>query len=161
MGLDFFRTGRLMKTIRYVLSIILLAGAVQAVSAQFTAENRLIVDFAWYPANLGGYKITGYSPLDYSTVPAEDFPLPGDESRDLGGQAFEGQVKFVHSLRMPWMSGTGPLTSGNSLEVQLRGEISPVSVNTVVRTVLTPLAVVKLDTAFSLGTGWTLVGLNG
>jgi len=141
--------------------LFLFVYLVSSVSAQRTEENRLTIDFAWYPANLDGYEITGFAPIDYSTVPAADFSGLQDGGRDLGGQAFEAQVKALRSYKIPWLRGTGPLTSGNNIEVQLQGELSPVSLNTVVRTRFTPLAVLTMDAALSAGTGWSLGNLNG
>jgi hypothetical protein len=143
-----------------IFSLLFFTLLIVAVSAQTTVKNQLAIDFAWYPSNLEGYRETGFVPVDFSSISASELAHL-DGGRDLGGNGYEAQVKAVRSYTLPWLRGAGPLTSGNNVEVQLRGEFSPVSINTVVRTILTPLAFLNIDAAVFLGTGWTAAGLNG
>ncbi|MDY7029064.1 MAG: hypothetical protein SVR04_12260, partial [Spirochaetota bacterium] len=95
--------------------LILLFGllALGSLHAQTEVSNTIGVDFAWYPPNHKGYQTTGFAPIDFTTIPAGDL-AHADDGRDLGGSGYEGIVKLTHSRKIPFLQGSGPLTSGNT-----------------------------------------------
>jgi len=147
---------------RKALFLLVILNILTFAYAENEVSKKIAVDFAWYPSNHDGYETTGFAPIDFSTVPKEDLTLePGDEGRDLGGHGYEGIVKYIYSVKTPFMQGSGALTRGNNLEVRLQGDASPVSTGASVKTILTPIAFLALDASVYAGTGWSVGGLNG
>lgn len=141
---------------------ILLFGllALGSLHAQTEVSNTIGVDFAWYPPNHKGYQTTGFAPIDFTTIPAGDL-AHADDGRNLGGSGYEGIVKLTHSRKIPFLQGSGPLTSGNNLEVRIAGDLSPISLGGGVTTILTPAAPVSIEASLYAGSGWTVGNLNG
>lgn len=71
-----------------------------------------------------------------------------------GGGEFKAIV--ARSLVVPFLAGQGSMTKDNNLELDLSGELSPVSINGNFRAVLTPIAFLKLEAGAGLGTGWAI-----
>ncbi len=66
------------------------------------------------------------------------------------------KVETDYALKVPFLAGEGPLTSGNNIKVQALAGLSPIAVTGAVDVVLTPVAVAELSLGGSLGTGWDL-----
>ena len=69
----------------------------------------------------------------------------------------EAKLGFSHSIRFTVLQGESALTQGNNLKLNFTGEISPVSLNGIVRTVFTPVAFLEFQAGIRLGTGWNIV----
>ncbi|HDQ14942.1 MAG TPA: hypothetical protein ENN41_09040 [Sediminispirochaeta sp.] len=133
-----------------------------SLSADVESWKSMVVDLAWYPPNLEGYGTDGFAPIDFSTVEAAELQqVVGDAGRDLGGSGYEGRVSANYFLRLPMMRGDSPLTEENNMLLQLRAELSPISIAGELRSVLTPLAVLKIENSLFLGSGWSIGELHG
>lgn len=73
----------------------------------------------------------------------------------------EAKAKIIGWVQKPFLTGSGPLLSGNNIRLRAAGEISPVSVNAVFDAVLTPIAFLNFSTAASIGSGWNIPIANG
>ncbi len=73
----------------------------------------------------------------------------------------EAKVKITETVTVPFMTGTNTLTSGNSVQFKLAGELSPVSINGTFETVLTPIAFLQFVAGGSIGSGWNIPIANG
>lgn len=71
----------------------------------------------------------------------------------------EAQLSYMAAWRLP-LGGTGLLTSGNDIDMRLNAVINPVSLSGGARVVITPLAVLELEAAASIGSGWYLSPLD-
>ncbi len=106
--------------------------------------------------NQAGYGIEGgFAPVSYSVVTG----LPhrsDDPGRDVGTTWGGAQAKALlnYSIRQPFMVGEGPLFSTNNIEYGVKLDLTPVSTNLSAVVTLTPLALLKLSTGGSIGTGW-------
>ena len=58
------------------------------------------------------------------------------------------------------LGGEGVLTHDNSVDIELRGTVSPVSGSSGVHVVLTPLSVLQLQAGSTIGSGWYLAPLD-
>lgn len=89
---------------------------------------------------------------------------PAETGLDLNfviATTMEAKVKLTGTVTVPFLAGSGPLTSGNSVEFKLGGELSPVSVNGTFETVLTPVAFLQFLAGGSIGSGWNIPIANG
>ncbi len=122
---------------------------------------------AYYFDDNKGYSINnGLAPVSYSPILIPGtYSLPaGDEGRSLGSGwgGAEAKAAVIHKMKVPFMQGTGAMTEGNNVLFQLKGEISPVSVNAAASATVTPIAFLNFQAGTSLGTGWNFFGLfNG
>jgi len=73
----------------------------------------------------------------------------------------EAKVKITGTVTVPFLAGSGALTSGNNIAFKIGGELSPVSINGTVETVLTPAAFLQFLAGGSIGSGWNLPIANG
>ncbi len=73
----------------------------------------------------------------------------------------ETKVKITGTATVPFLAGSGALTSGNSVAFKLGGELSPVSVNGTFETVLTPVAFLQFLAGGSIGSGWNIPIADG
>jgi hypothetical protein len=108
----------------------------------------------------------GFAPVSYTPKYAEDdyiYPL-GDDGRKLGNGwgGAEAKISVTHKIKVPFLQGTGAITSGNNILYQLTGELSPVSINAKASTTITPIAFLNFQAGTSIGTGWDFFGVfNG
>jgi len=68
----------------------------------------------------------------------------------------EAKLGFTQSFRFPLLQGSGPLTEGNNLKLNLTAEITPISLNGIFKAILTPIAFIELSAGGRLGAGWPL-----
>jgi hypothetical protein len=74
----------------------------------------------------------------------------------------EAKLALNQDFIFPLLRGDSPLTSGNNLKASLTGDITPVSMNGTLETVLTPAAFITITAGVTLGSGWNVPGLaNG
>ncbi|GAB6089933.1 hypothetical protein [Spirochaeta dissipatitropha] len=71
----------------------------------------------------------------------------------------EAQLSYMAAWRLP-LGGTGLLTSGNNIDMRLNTVLNPVSVSGGARVIITPLAILELETSASIGSGWYLAPLD-
>lgn len=70
-------------------------------------------------------------------------------------------AKLSGTAKIPFLAGTGPLTSGNNVTLKLNGEFSPVSLNAAFEAVWTPISFLEIVGGASAGTGWNIPIANG
>jgi len=68
----------------------------------------------------------------------------------------EAKLGFTQSFKIPVLRLDNPLMSGNNIKFSLTGEITPVSMNGVIKTVLTPIAFLEFTAGGLIGTGWPI-----
>jgi len=108
----------------------------------------------------GGFVFPNYTPSPLPGV----YTLPGvDPGRDLGSGwgSVEFQALVRHSIQMPFLQGDGPLTSGNNIQFNFRGNLAPVVAGIQASALWTPIAFLQLELGSHLGTGWHALGFNG
>lgn len=72
----------------------------------------------------------------------------------------EAKLSFIQQFKFPFLQGSNPLTEGNNINLMLRGEISPVSMNGILGVVWTPIAFFEFNMGGRVGSGWYLEALN-
>ena len=70
-------------------------------------------------------------------------------------------AKISETISVPFLVGSGPLTSDNNVKFKLDGEASPVSLNAAFETVWTPIAFLEIVGGASAGSGWNIPMANG
>lgn len=149
------------------LLALLCAMMLLSAAPVFAAETKqyLTTDFAFYPANQKGYEEEGWVGPSGDTVSADDMKAKHsgivDEGRDIGSGGVEARTTYTYEMKIPMMTGSGPLMSGNNLTARFKGELTPVSIAPVLEATLTPIAFFNVYAGSYFGTGWTLMGLNG
>jgi len=68
----------------------------------------------------------------------------------------EAKLNFTQSFIFPVLQGGSPLTEGNNLKLNLGAEISPVSLNGIIKAELTPIAFLVFSLGGRIGAGWQL-----
>jgi len=68
----------------------------------------------------------------------------------------EAKLGYTHTFRFPVLKGDNPLTEDNNFKLQLTAEASPISINGLVKAVLTPIAFLEFSAGGRLGAGWPL-----
>lgn len=136
----------------------------------FSAESSTFfgaVGAYYFDDNRGdGINDGEFAPISYSPVSDTNIYLPSDsdQGRDLGNGwgGAEAKASITHKIKVPFMQGTGALSSDNNILYQFKGELSPVSINAIASATLTPIAFLNFQAGTSLGTGWNFFGLfNG
>lgn len=137
----------------------------------FTAEETehsttlQIYGVYYFPDQKGYGTDGGFLPVSYQVVPADDLThVTDDPGRSIGSTwgSVQGNAVLTHTITVPFLVGTGPLTRGNKLSVDLFGELSPVSLNMGSKIALTPAAFFSTALGVKAGTGWGFFGLfNG
>lgn len=147
-----------------IFIIIIVGGTLSAVES----STYLGAAGAYYfDDNRGeGVRDGGFAPISYdSRLLPTAYPLAsGDYGRDLGNGwgGAEAKASITHKIKVPFMQGTGALSSDNNILYQFQGELSPVSINVIASAALTPIAFLNFQAGTSLGTGWNFFGLfNG
>ena len=139
-----------------ILIIIITTGTL------FAAESSTFFGAvgAYYFDDNKGYELNNgeFAPVTYTKIPAQD-----DSKRDLGSGwgGAEAKASITHKIKVPFMQGTGALTADNNILYQLKGELSPVSINAIASAKLTPIAFLNFQAGTQLGTGWNFFGING
>ena len=134
-------------------------------------STSLSIDGAYYLPDHEGYGVTngGFAPITYSPLAAPPgYTLtPPDEGRSLGSSwgPAEIQVKLRHTIKVPFLTGSGPLTAGNHAAFSITGALTPVSARLELGATLTPVAFLNLYAGTMIGTGWNIglfdgLGLN-
>ena len=135
------------RTAAAILILILIPVLLPA--REIKHETKVGAQFAYYPDNHDGADSdNGFEPMNYSPEELpDDYSLPsGDEGRDLGNGF--GTVEFKtfidHSITMPFLTGSGPLTKGNNVKFSFRGNLAPVIASVEAKAVLTPCSFFEL-----------------
>ena len=68
----------------------------------------------------------------------------------------EAKLGFTQTFKIPFLRLDNPLMSGNNIKFSLTAEVTPVSFNGAIKTVLTPVAFLEFSTGGRIGTGWPL-----
>jgi len=68
----------------------------------------------------------------------------------------EAKLAFNQRFVFPFLQGGSPLMEGNNLRLDLTAEITPISINGIFKTTLTPIAFIELCAGVRLGAGWPL-----
>lgn len=68
----------------------------------------------------------------------------------------ETKLTLRKDYRIPLLNGDTVITRGSNFTFSCRGEISPVSVNSGMSGVLTPVAFMEIDAGAKIGTGWNI-----
>ncbi|MCD6395951.1 MAG: hypothetical protein J7L71_00290 [Spirochaetaceae bacterium] len=102
-----------------------------------------------------------FAPVSYSPKEKEA-PTDADRALGSGWGGAEAKASITHKIKVPFMQGTGALSSGNNVLFQLKGELSPVSINAGASATITPIAFLNFQAGTQFGTGWNFFGLfNG
>ena len=135
-----------------------------ATGTLFATESSTVFGAAgaYYFDDNKGYNLNNgdFAPVTYTKIPAP----PDDTKRALGSGwgGAEAKASITHKIKVPFMQGTGTLTADNNILYQFKGELSPVSINTIASATLTPIAFLNFQAGTQLGTGWNFFGIfNG
>jgi hypothetical protein len=128
-------------------------------------STSISVEGAYYIDDNKGFGVGdgGFAPVSYTPVDRTgSFPAP-DDGRDLGSGWGAAEIQFLltHKIVVPFLAGSGALTSGNNVAFAFTGALSPVSVRAEARATLTPIAFLNLFAGGMIGTGWDIGVFNG
>jgi len=147
----------------YLLGLYLFAAMILPLIAQEQSKS-LSIQFAYYPDNHSGGDGAGFNSPDYHPLTMPDaYVLPsGDPGRELGSGwgSLELQGSYSQSIFYPFLQGNSALTKDNNLELQIKTNLSPVTLNLESKAVITPIAFLKFEAGAHMGTGWNM-GFNG
>jgi len=73
----------------------------------------------------------------------------------------EAKLGFTQHFTFPILRGKNPLTADNNIDLSLKGEISPVSLNGTAEAVLTPIAFFQFTAGGRIGSGWNIELFGG
>jgi hypothetical protein len=125
----------------------------------------LTLEGAYSPANNYGYGIGDgdFAPISYDPVENTVFSSLPDGGRDLGSPWGSAKIQALlsHRVAVPFLTGEGPLTSGNNIAFTVTGALSPVSTRLEAQTTLTPIAFLNVYVGAMIGTGWDIGVFNG
>ena len=133
--------------------------------AEVESVTTFGVDGAYYTDDHRGYDGDSFAVPDYTPVEIPDgYSLAsGDAGRELGsgwGSA-EAKAWLSHAIKVPFLAGDNPLTSGNNLNFKFLGSLSPVTADLEFKTVFTPIAMLQFELGSMIGSGWAAFGFNG
>jgi len=158
------------KTFVLIVSVWLFAAVVSS-AEEVQRSTSFSVEGAYYLPDNKGYGVDdgGFAPITYSPVslPGTFASIPGpsedDEGRDLGSSwgPAEIQALITHRIAVPFLAGSGALTSGNNVTFALTGALTPVSARLEVQAKLTPIAFLNIYAGGMIGTGWDIGLFNG
>ena len=145
--------------------VLMLALSAAAAAEGVERSTSLSVEGAYYLPDNKGYGVSdgGFAPIAYDPVENTAFSSAPDLGRDLGsawGPA-EIQLLLTHRIRVPFLVGSGALTSGNNVTFSFTGALTPVSTRLETRVNLTPIAFLDLFAGAMAGTGWDIGLFNG
>ncbi len=152
------------KLITTIFIMIIVSGIL------FSAESSTYygaVGAYYFDDNRGdGVNDGDFAPISYSPItdPNSYLSADTDQGRDLGNGwgGAEAKASVTHKIKVPFMQGSGAMTSDNNILYQLKGELSPVSINAIASATVTPIAFLNFQAGVNLGTGWDFFGIfNG
>lgn len=91
----------------------------------------------------------------------QDLVKTGLELNFVAATTKEAKMKISGWVQKPFLTGSGPLLSGNNIRLRAAGEVSPVSLNAVFDASLTPIAFLNFSTAAFIGSGWNIPIADG
>jgi len=148
-----------------LLAALLLPGSASGEGLErFTS---LSIEAAYYFPDHQGYGVgdCGFAPISYSPVPIPSpFPSIGlDQGRALGSSwgPAEIQALLSHTIQVPFLAGSGPLSKGNNAAFSITGALTPVSARLELAAELTPIAFLVLEAGGLAATGWDIGLFNG
>jgi hypothetical protein len=168
-GLSAMKSAAVLK-LSVCLLCLLSIGAAGVAAEGVERSTSFSIEGAYYlPDNKGfGVSDGGFAPVTYTPeplpVPYPYTPLPpGDSGRDLGSTWGPAEIQFLltHRIRVAFLVGSGPLTSGNNATFSFTGALTPVSTRLETRINLTPLAFLDFYAGAMAGTGWDIGLFNG
>jgi len=68
----------------------------------------------------------------------------------------EAKLGYTHTFRFPVLQGDNSMTESNNFKLHLTAEVSPISLNGIVKAVLTPIAFLEFSAGARAGAGWPL-----
>jgi hypothetical protein len=151
---------------QFVVLLIFIISVAFISAKEITQQSSWGVEFAYYlddndgkNAN-NGFTWPHYSPIE---VPSSSYPDDLDEGRPLGSGwgSVELQVYLDHTITVPFLQGSGPLTKGNNVQFGFRGYLAPVVAYAQAKAVITPIAFLNFGAGYSIGSGWAGLGFNG
>ncbi len=149
-----------------VFLLVPLPGFSRSPHKKIEHQSSMGVEMVYYPDhNEGQNRKDGFDPPSYKPIekPGSHVLPAGDKGRPLGtgwgGAKF--QVYAAHSIKVPLLQGTSPLTKDNNIHFFFRVDAAPVILNFRTKAVFTPLAFLNLQAGMNMGTGWHALGLNG
>jgi len=92
----------------------------------------------------------------YAESPAEDKTAVSKILTLQVSSLPELKLGFTEHFRFPFLSGEGPLTADNNIDLALGAEVTPVSINGLGEAVWTPIAFFQLAAGGRIGSGWSL-----
>jgi len=152
------------KPIFVVLCLVLTFPSL-AVSEEVERSTSLNIEGTYYFDDNKGYGVSdgGFAPISYTPVKKTGPIDADDDGRDLGSGwgAAEIQALLTRRIVVPFLTGTGALTSGNNVTFAITGALTPVSTRLELRATLTPIAFLNVFAGAMLGTGWDIGLFNG
>lgn len=154
------------KVLFVVLCLVLIFPSL-AVSEEVERSTSLSIEGTYYFDDNKGYGVSdgGFAPISYTPepLPGSYVSIGNDDGRDLGSGwgAAEIQALLTHRIVVPFLTGTGALTSGNNVTFAITGALTPVSTRLELRATLTPIAFLNFFVGSMLGTGWDTGLFNG
>ena len=130
-------------------------------------STSISVQGAYYLPDNKGYGVSdgGFAPITYAPepLPGSFTPIGTDQGRDLGSTWGPAEIQFLltHRIRVPFLVGSGALTSGNNVTFSITGALTPVSTRLETRVNLTPVAFLDFYAGAMIGTGWDIGLFNG
>ena len=154
---------------KYILIAICFALVLSTTAGAEGVERStsFSIEGAYYlPDNTGfGVSDGGFAPITYTPEenPGYTFDAGIDEGRDLGSTWGPAEIQFLltHRIRVPFLVGSGALTSGNNATFSFTGALTPVSTRLEARVNLTPIAFLDFYAGAMVGTGWDIGLFNG
>jgi hypothetical protein len=150
--------------------LVLLVALLLPFSASGEGLERftsLSIEAAYYFPDNQGYGVSdcGFAPISYSPVPIPPSFIPKglDQGRVLGSSWGPGKIQVLlsHTIQVPFLAGSGPLTKGNNAAFSITGALTPVSARLELAAKLTPIAFLVLEAGGMAGTGWDIGLFNG
>ncbi|MCL2231264.1 MAG: hypothetical protein FWC01_09235 [Treponema sp.] len=93
------------------------------------------------------------------TIDAQETGVPVTSSGELVLQIStlpEAKLGYTHSFTLPLFRRDNPLMENNSLKLHLTAEATPVNINAIFKTVVTPIAFIELSAGTRFGAGWSV-----
>jgi hypothetical protein len=146
---------------------LLLVVSTAARADRVERSTSFSVEGAYYLPDNKGYGVSdgGFNPISYTPehLPGSYVPIGNDEGRDLGSTWGPAEIQFLltHRIKVPFLEGSGALTSGNNVTFSFTGALTPVSTRLEARANLTPIAFLDFFGGAMIGTGWDIGLFNG
>ncbi|QEN06919.1 hypothetical protein EXM22_02510 [Oceanispirochaeta crateris] len=150
---------------QFVVLLLLILSVSFLTAGETQHQTSWGVDFAYYlDDNKGKNSDNGFAWPSYSPVEVPDtYPIGSDEGRELGSGwgSVELQLYIDHTITVPFLQGTSPLTKDNNIKFGFRGSLAPVVAYVQTKAVITPIAFLNFELGYSIGSGWSGLGFNG